>query len=212
MAMRADLGQWYRLARHRVSSMVSEECAALVVPATPEWTVHDVLAHLAGITEDVVVGTMEGMATDPWTAAQVERGRHKSIAELVAMWEQYAPVVEGNLSSPDGERAARALTDISSHEADLLHALGRPLELPADVLAWAADNLRSDFDAAVAAAGLPPVEVRTPDVEWLRGRFGRRTAAEVCAYGWSADPQPYLDHWFVFGPAARSLGEVPSSG
>ena len=31
---------------------------------------------------------------------------------------------------------------------------------------------------------------------------------EVCGYSWSADPTPYLDAWFVFGTAQRSLGEM----
>jgi hypothetical protein len=34
----------------------------------------------------------------------------------------------------------------------------------------------------------------------------------VCAYGWSADPVTHHDHWFIFGRAERSLGEVCSDG
>jgi hypothetical protein len=49
--------------------------------------------------------------------------------------------------------------------------------------------------------------VEVSDLELFRARLGRRTVDEVCAYGWSADPAPYLDHWFVFGVAERSLGE-----
>jgi hypothetical protein len=54
--------------------------------------------------------------------------------------------------------------------------------------------------------------VNASDLQWFRGRLGRRTADEVCAYGWSANPAPYLDHWFIFGRADRSLGETCSDG
>jgi len=203
-----DLGEAYRQARLRICAMVNADNAALVVPATPEWNVHDVLAHLAGITEDALSGNMDGVTTDAWTAAQVERGRSKSSAELIEMWSANAPLVEVVLSSPEGVKSDRAVIDIHTHEVDLLHALGRPIAVPEDVLSWVTGRLRSDFDCSVAQVGLPAVEVRISDFEWFRGRLGRRTVDEVCAYEWSADPAPYLACWFVFGRAERSLGEV----
>jgi len=69
--------------------------------------------------------------------------------------------------------------------------------VPADIL----------LPPEVAAAGLPPVTVEAADLEWFRGRLGRRTEDEVRGYGWSADPDPYLDTFFIFGRATRSLGE-----
>ena len=44
-----------------------------VVPATPEWRAHDVLAHLVGVTDDVVNGRLDGIATDAWTAGAGRR-------------------------------------------------------------------------------------------------------------------------------------------
>jgi uncharacterized protein (TIGR03083 family) len=205
-----DLGAWYRASRLRISALVVERVADVAVPATPGWDVHDLVAHLAGVVTDAVSGNMEGVTTDPWTAAQVERGRGRSVAELLVEWEAGAPLVEAFLSSASAEdisTAARGVIDVHTHEADLCGALGRPVELPADVLAWGAGLLRNEFDATVAATGLPPVEVTAEDLEWFRGRLGRRTAAEVCQYNWSQDPAPYLDAWFVFGRAVESLGE-----
>jgi uncharacterized protein (TIGR03083 family) len=210
--MAADLGEMYRAARVRISALVSDEVAAVRVPATPLWDVHDVVAHLAGVTEDVHTGNMEGVTTDPWTAAQVERGRTKTVADLVAMWDEYAPRVEWFLSTPDGASAYRAVLDVHTHEADLLNALGRPIDLPAGFLTWMTPLLRDSFDEAVAQAGLPAPTVNASNLQWFRGRLGRRTADEVRAYGWSADPVAYLDHWFIFGRAERSLGETCSDG
>ena len=202
-----DLGLWYRHARLRISDVVNEGNEGLIVPATPAWRVHDVLAHLVGITEDAIAGNMQGVTADPWTAAQVERGRSRSVDELIAIWETNSPLIEANLSSPEGERTARAVIDIHTHEADLINALGRPVELPEDVIAWAANRLRTEFHLMVAESSLPDVVVGASDLEWFRGRLGRRTVAEVCAYDWSEDPARYLDMWFVFGRAEQSLGE-----
>ena len=116
--------------------------------------------------------------------------------------------IEGFLSSPAGEAASAAVMDIHSHEADLRLALGRAVSVRAEFLAWAGPSLRNGFAGAVAEAGLPPVEVTASDFEWFRARLGRRTVAEVSAYRWSADPEPYLDAFFVFGRAGSSLGEV----
>lgn len=209
--MEIDLGAMYRAARLRISGLVNDDVGGRPVPATPLWDVHDVVAHLAGITEDVRTGNLEGITTDPWTAAQVERGRSKTVSELLAIWDENAPLIEGFLSSPDGAAAFRAVLDVHTHEADLLNALGRPVDLPAEFLDWLTPLQHADFADAVADAGLPPVTVAASDLQWFRGRLGRRTAAEVCSYGWSADPAPYLDHWFVFGRAERSLGETSTT-
>lgn len=209
--MDIDLGAMYRAARLRISRLVDDDCAAVRVPATPSWDVHDVVAHLAGITEDVRSGNMDGVTTDPWTAAQVERGRSKTVAQLVSMWDEYAPQVEWFLSSPEGASAFRAVLDVHAHEADLLNALGHPVDLPTEFLDWMVPVLQADFAAAVSAAGLAPVTVDAGHQQWFRGRLGRRTRPEVCAYGWSADPGPYLDSWFVFGVADTSLGETSSA-
>lgn len=206
--MSFDLGASYCDARLRIADLVSENVAHVRVPATPQWNVHDVMAHLAGIVEDAVTGNMEGVTTDPWTAAQVERGQAKTVTDLVAQWHEGAPLVEAVLSSPEGTEYFRANLDVHCHEADLRHALGQPPSLPGVFLAWAGAVLIEGFDQDVAAAGLEPVTVDATPFEVFRGRLGRRTPAEVAAYGWSADPGPYLDTWFVFGSAETSIGEA----
>jgi uncharacterized protein (TIGR03083 family) len=204
------LGNWYRASRQRVEALVGDEVGDVSVPATPEWTVHDVVAHLAGIAEDARTGNMAGATTDAWTAAQVERGRGKAVAELVEQWAADAPAVEWFLSTPEGAAGSwRAVLDIHTHEADILNALGRPVVLPADVLAWVAGLLLDDFHDAVAAAGLAPVDVVADDLDVFRGRLGRRTPDEVRTHlaGDNAVTEPYLDCWFVFGRATTSLHE-----
>jgi hypothetical protein len=47
----ADLGAMHRASRQRVGDLVADVDPDRAVPATPSWTVHDVLAHLAGLAE-----------------------------------------------------------------------------------------------------------------------------------------------------------------
>lgn len=209
--MTVDLGALYRSARGRISAL----CVAdgvdpdLIVPATPEWTVHDVVAHLSGIAVDASSGNMDGAPGDQWTAAQVLRGAGRSVPEMLAEWQQTGPMIEGFLSTPDGASASAAVMDIHTHEADLRHALGQPVAIPSDFLEWAGGAMRESFAGQCAEAGLAAVELSASDFEWFRGRLGRRTPAEVSAYAWSADPGPYLDTFFIFGRATASLGELP---
>ena len=207
--MTVDLGILYRTARERVTALVSAPGVdeTMVVPATPEWTVHDVIAHLSGVGDDATNGNMAGAPGDVWTAAQVARGKDRTPAELLDPWGNTGPLMEAFFSSPGGAAMAAGVFDVHTHEADLRNAFGLPVAVPADFLAWVGEQFRTGFAAAVAEAGLPPVEVEASDFEWFRGRLGRRTVEEVRAYGWSADPEPYLDTFFIFGRAERSLGE-----
>jgi len=208
--MTYDLGASYRAARERITALVAANDEALdrVVPASPEWTVHDVLAHVSGVAHDAATGNMAGAPGDAWTAAQVDRGRGQSAAALVESWAQHAPALEELLSGPNGGMASAAVMDIHCHEADIRHALGLAADLPGGFLAWAGESMRNRFAQQVADTGLPPVSVDASDFEWFRGRLGRRTEAEVGAYSWSADPAAYLDLFFIFGRAAQPLSEV----
>lgn len=209
--MTTDLGALYRSSRLRIADLMTESLSQASVPATPLWTGHDVIAHLAGITQDVATGNMAGVTTDPWTAAQVARGRQRSLPELLAMWEHYAPMIEDFLSSPDGASAYQAVLDVHTHEADLLTAASRPVDLPRPFLTWIQPILETNFTQDVLRAGLPTVQVHASDLQWFRGRLGRRTEAEACSYGWSLDPRPYLDTWFIFGRAQVSLHETSTT-
>ena len=176
------------------------------MPATPEWNLHDVVAHLCGVAGDVASGNTEGAATAPWTAAQVERGRGKSVANLLDEWAAGATGFEAFLSSPNGSKAGAAVVDVHAHETDIRVALGLAPEVPDEVLSWIAVMMRQGFDAQVATAGLPPVTIDVSDFELFRARLGRRTSEQVSAFGWSADPAPYLDTFFLFGPTDHDVG------
>ena len=64
------------------------------VPATPAWRVRDVVAHLSGNLDDILAGNLDGVATDPWTAVQVDKRSDRSVEEILAEWSENGPKVE----------------------------------------------------------------------------------------------------------------------
>ncbi|MGZ4567789.1 MAG: hypothetical protein ACXVFZ_13440 [Blastococcus sp.] len=57
------------------------------------------------------------------------------------------------------------------------------------------------------ASGEEPVVLRTTTFEAFRWRLGRRSRGQLAALDWSGDPEPYLDHLCVFGPAEVDVVE-----
>jgi uncharacterized protein (TIGR03083 family) len=227
--MDPDLGDLYRQARGRITDLVlaldpSEYWET--VPATPDWTIHDVVAHLRGIVEDAIAGNMDGAPGDAWTAAQVERGRDVDTQVLLADWNADAPFIEAVLSGPGGSGVSSAVFDIHTHELDLLGALGRPLDLPDEAGRWLTAGLADELVSAAQRRGLPTLRVVTGEgdeigpadaatvlrvsrVELFRSRLGRRSRAQVAVLDWGgADPTPYLQDLAIFGPREDPLVEL----
>jgi uncharacterized protein (TIGR03083 family) len=168
---------------------------ATPVPCCPGWTVRDVLSHVVGLTDDVLAGNVEGAASEPWTAAQVERLRDVPVAELLSRWDSQAAAA-GALFDAIGE--GRPPFDCCSHEHDVRHAIGRP----------------GNRDSVVVAAGAASVGrgITVPDglsdFELFRSRLGRRSADQVRAYAWAQPPDDVqLSGWFIFGPSPVDIDE-----
>jgi uncharacterized protein (TIGR03083 family) len=234
MTADVDLGALYAAARQRITAVledVAPEVATRLCAATPGWTVHDVVAHVRGITGDVRTGNLAGVTTDPWTAAQVERHRNDPLPQLLEDWAVDAAPFEAFLSGPHGEGAGRAVIDLHAHEHDIYGAVvpGAGCEirpaLPEPFVAWGLAALVHGFAGRVREAGLDAVCVRTEEgdvfgpvdapvtlaatrFELFRAMLGRRSAAQVCAFDWvGADPTIYIPTFFVFNPRRDPLVE-----
>ena len=88
--------------RERVSALVrgaGDEAGQRVVPACPRWTVRDVVAHLTGVCDDILAGRLDGVATDPWTDAQVARRAGRPVEDILDDRRRY---VEQNGEDPTG--------------------------------------------------------------------------------------------------------------
>ena len=116
---------------HTVQALTPAQLAA-PVPACPAWSVHDLLAHQAGASSDVVHRNLDGVATPPWTARQVEDRRQRSRSELVQEWQGNVDAVAPLCDVIPGPNPA---WDVAVHLADLREALD--LEPPPPEQGWA---------------------------------------------------------------------------
>src|SRR5437660_10561419 len=92
-----EVAQAYRGCRERVTEIadgLDDRRARATVPACPDWTVHDVIAHLSGGLADAVAGRLDGAGTDDRTAEQVAARRELPLAEVIEEWNEHALVVE----------------------------------------------------------------------------------------------------------------------
>lgn len=175
-----------RAVRERIIGLMrplDEQQCALIVPASPEWSVLDVLRHLEGAAEDAIAGRLDGVATERWTDAQVERLRGRSLSQLCDAWEACAGDFDRGLAVAPDPLNRQAVMDLSTHEHDLRHALGRPgaqddasvtigRQFLQQVLGRRDPELFDRFDTL----GLDDFEV-------MRIVSGRRSARQIAAAG-----------------------------
>lgn len=189
-----------------------------MVPATPEWSVHDLVAHLVSIPSELASGKLTGIPTPEQTQAQVEQRRGRGIPALLEEWEQgFAPIVEATRA---GLIPAPLAVDAITHEQDLRGALGAPPVPDRDAVTWAALGFSLGLGFRLKEAGVAPLRLRDPDsdfdvvagrsepaatvtapvFELFRALAGRRSTAQVAAFDWEGDSASYLDAFCVFGP------------
>jgi uncharacterized protein (TIGR03083 family) len=186
---------WGALYRANVASLTAlagdldDETLATTVPATPAWTVRDVLAHVAGGAADAVSGRMDGAPGPGWTARHVSERQGSPATVLTDELAAHRDAIA--TSTVDNPRPA-IVWDIAVHHADLHETLGRGAlreELWAPVLgqvaAW-----------KFGAAGVP---ANVDGYELFRGLFSRRSRTQMQAWGLPLSPEQ-LDELCVFGP------------
>jgi uncharacterized protein (TIGR03083 family) len=200
----------YRELRARVSELVrSADPGALdaIAPATPEWRVRDVLAHVSGVNTDIVNGNLNGVASDAWTDAQVATRRDWPVEQILEEWEANGSAVEADAAML-GSAAGQWVYDACTHEHDIRNALGAPGARDSDAVAiafeWGTDRLGDILDGE-AAIGIvldteagsrtvgtvePRATVRVSRFEAIRAMTGRRSVAQMEAYGWADEPLP----------------------
>ena len=199
----------YKALRSRVRDVVEGAGASAlagVVPATPSWRGHDVLAHMVGVTNDVVHGRLDGVASDRWTAAQVDARAALATADLLAEWDEFGPQFESLLAAAPAEIAGQAIFDAATHEHDLRNALRVPgardtdaVELGWDwILGARTRNGEPQLCFAVedgeqtSGVGNVVARIAAPRFELFRAVSGRRTAEEIARYDWNRAPDPAL--------------------
>jgi uncharacterized protein (TIGR03083 family) len=196
----------YRDSRGRVRDLLSNAGAGAVeqvAPAAPAWRVHDLLAHLSGVAADITAGNLEGVATDEWTAAQVETRRDWPVERMLDEWDEHGAAVDVVIPQFPELIAGQLLVDTATHEQDIRGALDAPGARDASSIALAFApmarfalsgglRLHSEYETVVTGDGdpSPTTTVRAPRFEFFRAMTGRRSLDQIRAYEWSGDPRP----------------------
>ena len=172
----------YRQTRQSVLELLErtpESSATLIVPACPDWTVQQTASHLVGVPEDLLAGRMEGITSDAWTSAQVQRHAGESLAELRAALEATVTPFDAMLPAISSPSNSQLVMDAVTHEIDLREALGLEWESSSLALsvtkAWLLDLMDRRGPSAIAAVQ----SADCSDLELVRALTGRRSASQM---------------------------------
>lgn len=210
----------YEESRERVAALVTAlDAAALdcAVTACPGWSVRNVVAHLAGVAEDIHQGRLTGPPSDEQTAAQVARFDAMDVGEILAAWSAAAEGLNRLVRTAGLELP---VADVASHEHDIRGAIGRPGARNSVAVRYSSDRLLRNLSTPVPLRvavedgeyrsgpdGGTELRLRTTRFEALRWRTGRRSRGQLAAMDWSDDPEAVLDHLCMFGPSRTDLVE-----
>ena len=204
-----DHASAYRALRERVTELTSgldDETASRLAPATPAWRIKDVVAHLVGVTEDVIGGNLAAAGRDEWTEAQVGPRRDRSLEELLGEWNERAPTFETLVPAIPIFERGQLLFDAETHEQDVRGALGvvggRDSDAFGIAWGWAAaivgqmrDGhqagalcLRTERGDEIVGVGDVTATVAADRFELFRAMTGRRSVTQVKAYPWDGEP------------------------
>ena len=205
-----DYAAAYRELRVRVTDLVRNtdpDALDATAPATPAWRVRDVVAHLAGVCDDVSNGNMDGVASDAWTDTQVAKRAGLTIDELLDDWEQHSLKVEAVMNDL-GPAIGQMLADAATHEQDIRGSLGVPGGRDSDATVIGVDwgltmlgarlahqgrgTLRIEHEGGTTeiGEGEPVTSLRASRYELGRAMTGRRSRAQLEALEWDGPLDP----------------------
>lgn len=188
------------------------------VPLTPGWTNTEVVAHVCGLTVDVIDGIREGLGTAETTSRQVAERAGRSLEEVCEEWLDRGSEF-GEVITNEPILGLRLSADLVVHLHDMQHGLGESIDRTSvgsisggrTYASRTPDRLSEVGNVAVtielsdgsrhepngAGDGVRALTLQTTPYDFLRSVTGRRSRAQVAALGWSDDPGDLLD---VFSP------------
>lgn len=197
-----------------VAELADDELQALV-PATPEWRVRDVLAHVVGLAADLNAQRFpaaDDAGGSAWAAQQVVARRDLAVAAIVAEWVREAPVFEAGLRFFGYEEGSHFVADLHAHHQDVRGALGLSRDDDPLTVAVALDHYLGFLDQLLLAAqwgtlevvagnearlvggvGVPRAGVSGSAFDVLRSFSARRSAAQIRALEWHGDADGALE-------------------
>jgi uncharacterized protein (TIGR03083 family) len=198
----------YLRTRERVTDLlatVDEAELARRVPACPEWSVEDLLAHLVSMPAAISSGRMPAGPIAEWLQELIDERADQPVGDLIVEWQ----AMDGELQALLNGGAALLFADLAIHEHDLRGALGRPDHSALEVDEVLPRALAA-FSKPLREAGLGAIEVRAGGDVWrshdaavgwtllvdpwtaVRAVNSRRTAEELRRLPSLGDETPYL--------------------
>lgn len=199
----------YRDSRSRILRLAADagpDGRAVTVPACPEWSVHDLVAHCVSMPAAIAAGDLPGNDLAGWLDAILTARADRSIEELGAEWASVDDTIVAMVSGGGGV----LLDDLVVHEHDLRGALGRPDHSVLDGEVFVPRALHSCVPE-LERRGLGAIEVRHGHKVWrshdaptgwvlevspweaVRVLYSRRTEAELRAGGRATDMTPFVE-------------------
>lgn len=176
-----------RRARALVEDL-GEDRLALTVPACPEWTVRDLVAHLVGVAEATVGGAYFLGAVDAWrdpgiaerrerwTAGQVSSRADRGMESLLREFDEHSRKLVTMLRrgmGPVFDGPAWLLTapvaDLAVHLADLRDALGQEPDETSPITHLGFAVYRDWLRARIAERDQPPLRLSDGQKHWVLG-------------------------------------------
>jgi len=200
-----------------IGGLASDEWTAAQVRARRDRSIGDVVAEWNEVAPQVEAFAQHfpGRAGDQWVTDQTTHEHDIRLALGQSGARESAAVLLGAGFLVGGLWAsltARGVGPIEVRtEVGAWVVGGGPGEADDAARATAVDDALQSvvLEAAPLSSGGDPVgTVKLSDFELMRALTGRRSVAQIAAYDWSVDPEPYLAA-FQFGPFTTSPVDIP---
>jgi len=187
----AEIVDIYERVRQDVSELVAglePDRLEQPVPATPGWSIRDVVAHLAADASYLIKGNFprqffdsfgdaEGVVVlNQWTAGQIEERKDRSLEEILQEWKASATdlalMMRGEKSWPEGivPFADRViLTDAAVHQQDIFGALGIERARDDAPIKIGLSGYIATMGWRLAPAGIPPLRFDLAEKSYAAG-------------------------------------------
>ena len=187
----ADSGTLYDETRLALSQLVrglSDEEIGRAVPATPGWTVRDIISHLAGDAASVISGDFPELffnafgapeavlALNDWTNEHVQSRSRLPLEQVLDEWneagEEVSKMMRGDTAWPGNipSFADRVLlTDLGVHQQDIYGALGVERDREGPLVKMGGAGYVAVLGFRLPGAGLAPLRVRAGGSERVTG-------------------------------------------
>lgn len=154
------------------------------VPATPEWDVHDVVAHLVGLAADLNAQRFPTDVDDggsAWNAAQISSRRAHTVHELLAEWDHEGPVFDAGLQLFGRDTECHFVGDLVTHVLDVAEALEMSIVVPDTAIDMALEHYTGFVSERLDALGatMPTAVLSLPPIDRLRLLSARRPLVAV---------------------------------